>query len=103
MKQVLCLPMLTNEKAKKVLNWLIYGEFTLGFYMYDVRRVGTFAGSIDKMDASTYSIVVHNGETTVFGDLSVVMIRYKSDKIVFLTYDEWEELFDGMNPREVLE
>lgn len=103
MKQVLCFVTMTNEKAKKVLNWLIYGEFTLGFYMYDICRVGTFAGSIAKMGVSTYSIVVHNGETTVFGDLSVVMIRYKSDKSVFLTYDDWEELFDGMNPREVLE
>lgn len=63
MKQALCFPTLTSEKAKKVLNWLIYGEFTLGFYMYDICRVGTFAGSIDKMDASTYSIVVHSGET----------------------------------------
>ena len=50
MKQVLCFPTLTSEKAKKVLNWLIYGEFTLGFYMYDICRVGTFAGSIDKME-----------------------------------------------------
>lgn len=29
MKQALCFPTLTSEKAKKVLNWLIYGEFTL--------------------------------------------------------------------------
>ena len=36
MKQALCFPTLTSEKAKKVLNWLIYGEFTLGFYMYDI-------------------------------------------------------------------
>lgn len=40
MKQALCFPTLTSEKAKKVLNWLIYGEFTLGFYMYDICRVG---------------------------------------------------------------
>ena len=103
MKRVLCFPTLTNEKAKKVLDWLISGKFTLGFYMYDICRVGTFAGSIDKMDVSTYSIVVHSGERIVFGDLSVVMIEFGRDKIVFLTYDEWEELFDGMNPREVLE
>lgn len=103
MKQALCFPTLTSEKAKKVLNWLIYGEFTLGFYMYDICRVGTFAGSIDKMDASTYSIVVHSGETTVFGDLSTVMVEFGCDKIVLLTYDDWEELFDGMNPREVFE
>ena len=55
------------------------------------------------MGVSTYSIVVHSGETIVFGDLSVVMIEFGRDKIVFLTYDDWEELFDGMNPREVLE
>lgn len=88
MKRVLCFPTLTNEKAKKVLDWLISGKFTLGFYMYDICRVGTFAGSIDKMDVSTYSIVVHSGETIVFGDLSVVMIEFGRDKIVFLTYDE---------------
>lgn len=44
------------------MNWFIYGEFTLGFYMYDICRVGTFAGSIDKMDASTYS----SGPPTIF-------------------------------------
>lgn len=81
----------------------IYVRLLYVRYMYDICRVGTFAGSIDKMDASTYSIVVHSGETTVFGDLSTVMVEFGCDKIVFLTYDDWEELFDGMNPREVLE
>lgn len=46
MKQALCFPTLTSEKAKKVLNWLIYGEFTLGFYMYDICRVGPIPAKI---------------------------------------------------------
>lgn len=102
MRQVLCFAILTNEKAKKILNWLLSDKFTLGFYMYEIGRVGTFAGSIDKMDVSTYSIVVDHGTTTVYGDISAVMIMYKSDKLIFLTYDEWEEIFDGMNPKLML-
>lgn len=102
MKRALCFVVLTNREAKDVLGWLITGGFTVGFYMYDLARVGTFSGSIDKMDTSTYSIVIHEGETTVFGDISAAMIRHKEHNLVFLTYDEWEELFDGMNPKAVL-
>lgn len=102
MKRVLCFPTLTNEKAKKVLDWLLSDKFIRGFHMYDLRSVGTYAGSIDKMESSVYTIVVHNGEAEVFGDISSAMIRYKDDNPVFLTYAEWEELFDGTNPKAVL-
>lgn len=66
------------------------------------RVVGTYAGSIDKMESSVYTIVVHNGKAEVFGDISSAVIKYKDDNLVFLTYAEWEELFDGTNPKAVL-
>ena len=96
MKRALCFVVLINKEAKTVLDWLLSDKFIRGFHMYDLRSVGTYAGSIDKMESSVYTIVVHNG------DISSAMIKYKDDNLVFLTYAEWEELFDGTNPKAVL-
>lgn len=102
MKRALCFVVLINKEAKTVLDWLLSDKFIRGFHMYDLRSVGTYAGSIDKMESSVYTIVVHNGEAEVFGDISSAVIKYKDDNLVFLTYAEWEELFDGTNPKAVL-
>lgn len=100
MKRALCFVVLINKEAKTVLDWLLSDKFIRGFHMYDLRSVGTYAGSIDKMESSMYTIVVHNGEAEVFGDISSAMIKYNN--LVLLTYAEWEELFDGTNPKAVL-
>ena len=102
MKRALCFVVLINKEAKTVLDWLLSDKFIRGFHMYDLRSVGTYAGSIDKMESSVYTIVVHNGEAEVFGDISSAVIKYKGDNLVFLMYAEWEELFDGTNPKAVL-
>lgn len=47
-------------------------------------------------------VVLINKEAEVFGDISSAVIKYKNDNLVFLTYAEWEELFDGTNPKAVL-
>ena len=102
MKRALCFVVLINKEAKTVLDWLLSDKFIRGFHMYDLRSVGTYAGSIDKMESSVYTIVVHNGKAEVFGYISSAIIKYKDDNLVFLTYAEWEELFDGTNPKAVL-
>ena len=75
MKRALCFVVLINKEAKTVLDWLLSDKFIRGFHMYDLRSVGTYAGSIDKMESSVYTIVVHNGEAEVFGDISSVVIH----------------------------
>lgn len=71
--------------------------------MYDLRSVGTYAGSIDKMESSVYTIVVHNGKAEVFGDISSAVIKYKDDNLVFLTYAEWEDLLKEIRLSEIPE
>lgn len=48
MKRALCFVVLINKEAKTVLDWLLSDKFIRGFHMYDLRSVGTYAGSIDK-------------------------------------------------------
>ena len=99
MKRALCFVVLINKEAKTVLDWLLSDKFIRGFHMYDLRSVGTYAGSIDKMESSVYTIVVHNGKAEVFGDISSAVIKYKDYNLVFLTYAEWEELLKEDIPK----
>ena len=66
MKRALCFVVLINKEAKTVLDWLLSDKFIRGFHMYDLRSVGTYAGSIDKMESSVYTTVVHNGYSCVY-------------------------------------